>query len=131
MADPLPKVETEKLLRGDSRIWTDTFEENVGTTLAPVWQPLDLTGWTWVCQIRPDLDRGTVIATVDVDSSGAASGVIQRTLTADQADLLPGQEDPGTKSIVFMDLQGTRTSDGFRQTWKRWKVTVEGDTSDV
>jgi hypothetical protein len=125
-------VETETLLRGDSRTWTDTFEENVGTDAAPVWQPLDLSGWgNWLCQIRPDLNRGTVIATVDVDASGAATGVIVRNLTAAQAELLPGQTDPATKPKVYMDLQATRTSDGFVQTWKRWKVTVEGDTSDV
>lgn len=133
MADsPLPKVESEKFLRGDSRTWTDTFEENVGTDAEPVWQPLDLSGWgNWLCQIRPDLDRGTVIATVTVDATDSATGVIVRNLTGDQADLLPGQTDPGTKSTVFMDLQATRTSDGFRQTWKRWKGSVEGDVSDV
>lgn len=131
MADALPKVEPEKLIRGDSRTWTDTFEENTGTTAAPVWTPIDMSGWTWLCQIRPDLNRGTVIATVTVDTTNAATGIIVRKLTADQADLLPGQDDPATKPVVYMDLQGTRTSDGFRQTWKRWKVTVEGDTSSV
>jgi hypothetical protein len=123
-------VETEILLRGDSRTWTDTFEENVGTDTAPVWQALDLSGWTFLCQIRPDLARGTVIATVDVDDTDAATGILVRNLTATEAELLPGQDDAATKSTVYMDLQGTRTSDGFVQTWKRWKVTVEGDVSD-
>ena len=131
MASPLPKVETETLLRGDSRTWTDTFEENLGTDAVPNWQPLNLSGWSFLCQIRPDLDRGTVIATVTVDTTNAATGVLVRNLTAAQAELLPGQTDPATKPRVYMDLQGTRTSDGFVQTWKRGKVTVEGDVSDV
>jgi hypothetical protein len=127
---PIPKVETETLLRGDSRTWTDTFEENTGTTTAPVWAPLDLSGWTFVCEIRADLDRGTLLATLDVDDTDAATGVLVRKLSSTQADLLPGQEFGAPKPTVYMDLQGTRTSDGFRQTWKRWKVTVEGDVSN-
>lgn len=122
---PLPKVEKETLLRGDSRFWTETFtDDDTGTAI-------DMSGWgDWLCQIRDDLDRGTVVATITVDASSAASGIITRELTADQADLLPGQTDPDTKPIVYIDLQATRTSDSFKQTWKRWKATVEGDVSD-
>lgn len=124
MASPLPKVETESFIRGDSRFWTDTYIDNA------TGDPLDMSGWSdWLCQIRGDLDRGTVIATVDVDDSQSADGIITRSLSADQADLLPGQV--GTdKPTVYMDVQATRTSDSFRQTWKRWKATVQGDVSD-
>lgn len=119
----IPKLEAEVLIRGDSRTWTDTFTNSDTGAL------LDMSGWTWLCQIRSDLNHGEVLAVLTVDAAAAASGVIVRKLVAAQANLLPGQGD--VKPKVYMDLQGTRNSDGFRQTWKRWRVTVEGDVSDV
>ncbi len=132
MADsPLPKWEKESVIRGDTRVWNEQINENTAAEgETPVYEPMNLTGWTWLCQIRADLNRGTVIANLDIDDTDAADGKLIRTLPSDQADLLPGQTEPDQKPLVYMDLQGTRTSDGFRQTFKRWKVTVEGDSSD-
>lgn len=130
--DPaVPKLILDKsLVRGDTRSWVEFFEQNIGTDSAPVWEPWDLTGWTWLMEIRADLDRGTLIATWDVDDSDVANGNLTVTLPSDQADLLPGQTDPNVKPAVYCDLQGTRTSDSFRKTFKRWKFKVVGDSSN-
>lgn len=132
MADPaLPAIiKTKSLIRGDTRSWPEVFEQNTGTDSAPVWEPLDVSGYTFLMEIREDLNRGTLIATWDIDTTDAATGTIVVTLPSDQADLLPGQSSPNTKPVVYCDLQGTRTSDGFRRTFKRWQFKVEGDSSN-
>ena len=128
MADqPLPiDGGTLTLYRGDTRVWSDVIEENTGTDDAPVWSPFDLTGWTVVSQIRSDLDRTTDPITVTVAITDAANGVVQRTLTADNSSLLGAD-----KSTAYMDVQMTRTSDGFTRTYKKWKIKVGGDVSNV
>lgn len=132
MADPaLPAIiKTKSLIRGDTRTWPEVFEQNTGTDLAPVWVPLDVSGYVFLMEVREDLNRGTLIATWDIDMAAAATGTIVVTLPSDQADLLPGQTSPGVKPVVYCDLQGTRTSDGFRRTFKRWQFKVEGDSSN-
>lgn len=128
MADqPLPiDGGTLTLYRGDSRVWSDVIEENTGTDDAPVWTPFDLTGWTVVSQIRSDLNREGTPIDVTVDVSDAANGVVQRLLEATaSADLGPD------KSTAYMDVQMTRTSDGFVRTYKKWKIKVGGDVSNV
>lgn len=132
MADPaLPAIiKTKTLIRGDTRSWPEVFEQNTGTDAAPVWVPLDVSGYTFLMEIREDLNRGTLIATWDIDMTDAATGTIVVTLPSDQADLLPGQSSAATRPVVYCDLQGTRTSDGFRRTFKRWQFKVEGDSSN-
>ena len=131
--DPaLPKWDTSKgLIRGDSRSWIEFFEQNTGTDTAPVWTPWDVSGFTFLMQVRADLDRGTLLCTFDIDMSDAANGNVGVSLASAEADALPGQSSPATKQTVYGDLQGTRTSDGFRKTFKRWKFRVEGDSSNV
>lgn len=123
---PLPAKVDLTLYRGDTRVWTDVIEENVGTDDAPEWAPKDLTGHTFLAQIRPDRDRSDVIATIDVEATDAVNGEIVRTLTAAQADLLGDHN-----ARLFWDLQVTRTSDGFVRTYMAGSVKVMGDASDV
>ena len=125
MAEPLPAKVTRKLWRGDTRVWTHVFTDT------ETGDPIDLTGYTFLSQFRDDLDRGTVIATatcvIDVDPT---TGVMVETLTAAQADLLPGQTDPDEKPVVYWDLQST-DGDGAVQTWQYARVPVSGDASDA
>lgn len=131
--DPaVPKPIKDKVLkRGDSRAWVEQFRENTGTASAPVAGPaIDMSGWTWLMEVRSDLNRGTLLATWDVDSSDAANGNIAVSLPSTEADGLPGEDPPGTQQTVYCDLQGTRTSDSFRKTWKSWWFKVSGDSSN-
>lgn len=126
MAEPLPASAKLTLYRGDTRIWTDVIEENTGTRAVPVWTPKDLTGYTFVAEIRTDRNRtDPVVATIAVDVVDAVNGVIKRTLTAAEADKLG---DDGSK--LFWDLQVTRTSDSFRRTYMAGVVVVKGDASE-
>jgi hypothetical protein len=135
MADePLPATVNLTLWRGDTRIWNDTIETNTGTDLAPVWVPYDLTGHTFLCQIREGAvdangnlrpsRTGALKATIACTALAPTSGVVTFTLTAIEAD---GLDVP----TCFWDFQITRTSDSFRRTHLAGKVTVKGDTSNV
>lgn len=126
MADvPLPADAPLTLYRGDTRVWSDTVEKNVGTDDAPVWVPYDLTGYTFLAQIRADTSRtDPVKATIAVTATDAAHGAIQLTLTSAEADGLD-------VTPLYWDLQFTRTSDSFRRTHLAGKVKVLGDVSDA
>jgi hypothetical protein len=118
----LPAKLNLKLYRGDTRVWTTTFTDGE--------EPVDLSGHTWLCEIRPDRNRGTVVATIDVDTTEAATGVIRRTLTASEAEKLPGQAEGEEVPVLFWDLQST-SAEGSVQTWLYGTVKVEGDVSDA
>lgn len=134
MADePLPADMPLTLKRGDTRVWTDTIERNTGTDAAPVWVPYDLTGHTFLAQIRAGKDVGGALvpdrtgalkATMAVTSTDPSTGVVTFTLTSAEADNLD-------VSVCFWDFQITRTSDSFRRTHLSGKVKVLGDVSNV
>lgn len=134
MSEPLPADVPLKLKRGDTRVWTDTIEKNTGTDDVPVWVPYDLTGHTFLAQIRAGVadatgkvgpDRsGALKATLAVTSADPTTGVVTFTLTATEADGLD-------VNPCFWDFQITRTSDSFRRTHLSGKVTVLGDVSNV
>jgi hypothetical protein len=135
MADePLPANVPLNLVRGDTRVWTDTIEKNTGTDAVPVWVPYDLTGCTFLSEIREGVvnaagqlqpDRsGALKATLAVTSADLTTGVVTFTLTSTEADGLD-------VSPCFWDFQITRTSDSFRRTHLAGKVKVLGDVSNV
>lgn len=117
MAEPLPATSKLTLYRGDTRVWTDVFTD--GT------EPYDLTGHTFVAEIRADRNRGSVVATIDCVVTDAAGGVVQRTLTSTEADKLG---DDGTR--LYWDLQST-DADGVVRTWLAGPVIVKGDATNV
>lgn len=130
MADALPVKVERKLYRGDSRTWTHEFETNTGTDAAPVWEPTDITGWTFLTQFRADLNRGEVIATSTTTVTDGPAGVATEELSPTEADKLPGQSDPNEKPKVYWDLQSTDT-EGAVHTWKYAIVPIGGDSSDA
>jgi len=122
--DTIPAAWPAKTLeRGDDRSWTEFFEENTGTDLAPVWVPKDLSGYTFLCQIRATPDSTDVMATVTVAlTTDGTDGYLTLTLPHAQAEnLVPGK--------VCIDLELTRVSDGWRQTYLSGKWKVNPDTS--
>ena len=124
-SEPIPAEVKLTLVQGDSRTWTDVIERNTGTDAAPVWAPYDLTGHTFLAQIRSErLRSSTLYATMTVTATDAVNGEIQISLPASEADnLVPG--------AAWWDLQITRTSDGFVRTHLAGKVKVLGDVSSA
>lgn len=123
MAEPLPAKVTRKLWRGDTRVWTHVFTDTA------TGDPIDITGWTFLSQFREDRDRGTVITSATCVVTDGPAGEMTETLTAAQADALPGQTDPDVKPVVYWDLQSD--NGGVVQTWQWSVVQVNGDASDV
>jgi hypothetical protein len=117
---PLPAKSPLELYRGDTRVWEDVFRR---TPVAPatVGDPVDLTGFTFLAQIRATEDAATVMATIAVAITDAAAGTIRRTLTATEARKLV----PGT---AFWDLQATHL-DGTVRTYMFGRVRVKPDVS--
>jgi hypothetical protein len=120
--DPLPADSPLTLYRGDTRIWEDTFRHKV-VPPATGGDPMDLTGYTFLAQVRATQESTAVMATIDVALVDAPGGVIRRTLTAVQARLLV----PGN---AFWDLQLT-APDGAVRTYLAGKVKVKPDVSRV
>jgi hypothetical protein len=123
--EPLPANVPLTLYRGDTRVWTDTIERNTGTDEAPMWVPYDLTGHTFLAQVRATKDRTSALkATIAVVATDAVNGVVGFTLTSAEADGLD-------VNPCYWDFQITRTSDSFRRTHLAGKVKVLGDVSNV
>lgn len=121
MADePLPAKSPLKLYRGDTRVWEDVFRR-APVPPATVGDPVDLTGWVWLAQIRATEDAAEVMATIDVEVVDAAAGTIRRTLTAAEADKL-------VAGTAHWDLQAT-DPDGVVRTYLAGQVRVIGDVS--
>jgi hypothetical protein len=121
----IPAAWPKKTLeRGDDRSWTEFFEKNTGTEDAPVWVPKDdLADYDFLCQIRALPDSTVVMATVTVElTTDGTDGYLTLTIPHGEAENLV----PGT---VYIDLELTRTADGWRQTYLSGKWKVEPDTS--
>lgn len=117
----LPGKADLSLYRGDTRVWVVAFTADDGTDL-------DLSGRTWVAQIRSDLNRtDPEIATIDVDDTDSATGSLTLTLPADQAAALGPLDETTGKATLYWDLQSDDA--GVVQTWLAGKVKVTGDVS--
>lgn len=121
MADePLPAKSPLKLYRGDTRVWEDVFRR-APVPPATVGDPIDLTGYEFLAQIRATEDSVDVMAVIDVEIVDAAAGTIRRTLTAAEADKL-------VVGTAHWDLQATHP-DGTVRTYMAGRVRVTGDVS--
>lgn len=124
MAEAVPVKITRTLYRGDSRTWTHVFTDTA------TGDPIDITDWDFTAQFRPDLDRGTIVASSVCVVTDGPNGIVVETLTSAEGDKLPGQTDPNTKPVVYWDLQSVDT-DSNTQTWKYAYCKVLGDSTDV
>jgi hypothetical protein len=118
--EPLPVKVRLTLYRGDTRVWQDTFR------FAPespdeVGEPVNLTGYEFIAQIRATPDTTEVMATIDVVVTDPAAGLIKRTLTAEESAKL-------AVGTAYWDLQAT-TSSGEVRTFMAGAVKVLGDVS--
>lgn len=122
MTSPLPGTSTEVVYRGDTRVWEDLFEENTGTEDSPVWEPLDLSDYTFRCQLRATTESTGVMATIDVELvTDGTDGMVRRTLSHEQAvNLVPG--------VVYFDFELT-DGDGNVHTYLAGKWKVKADVS--
>jgi hypothetical protein len=124
---PTPETYNLRLYRGDTRLWTDTIEENVGTEDAPIWQPKDLTDYEFLAQIRDSRETdAALLATIAVTVVGdPVNGDVEYLLTHDQAKTMPllTKLEPG-----WWDLQLTSPT-GFVRTHVAGTVTNDGDAS--
>lgn len=91
---------------------------------------LDLSGRSWLAQVRATKDEPTeVVATFTVDSSEAASGIIRLVLPPEESAKLVTVDGKG---IYWYDVQATLDSDATDvKTWFAGKITSRGDVSVV
>lgn len=114
--EPLPANAPMTIYRGDTRVWQDIFTDTA------TGDPIDLTGHTFLAQIRVSRDDPQVLAVIAVDTTQAAAGIIVRTLTATEAMKVTG-------TSAYWDYQITRTADGFVRTYLSGRVKIRGDVS--
>lgn len=100
----------------------------------------DLSGRTWLAQVRATQDRpAVVLAAMAVDSSDAATGVLRVSILPDESSNLatgPAATPPGAttfspgKATYYWDIQATLISDADNvKTWFGGKVLVLGDVA--
>ena len=98
--------------------------------------PFDLSGRTWVAQVRASKDRPSeVIAEMVVDDSDAASGVIRVSILPSQSTNLAtgpsvNPDWPEGKATYYWDVEGTPLDNPEgTKTWFGGKIKVDGDVS--
>lgn len=98
--------------RGDSFSQTLRFKTDAVT-------PEDLTGWSWVAQIREYADAAVPIAAFDVACPAPLTGEVTLSLTTAAAALLP--------RVALWDLQGTNGTTVLTRVYGQ--LTVTGDVT--
>lgn len=105
-----PAVLDLEIYRGDDYVHVLTF---VDDSIPP--EPLDISGYTFIAQIRDRSEGGILYADFDVDDSDANVGVLVLSLTSDTSRVPTG----------YWDLEA---NDGSSiTTWLRGSVKVAGD----
>ena len=107
------------LYRPDTRVWTGHVADADAA-------PIDLTGHTFLAEIRADRNRGEVVATLAVEVINGPGGVIRRVLTAKKEANKLGNDG----ARLYWDMQST-DADGFVRTWLAGPVVVKGDAANV
>ena len=95
---------------------------------------LDLSGRTWVAQVRATRDRpAEVLAEMVVDDTDAATGIIRVSILPEESTNLVTGEAAGFesgKATYYWDVQATLDSDPTDvKTWFGGKVKVVGDVA--
>lgn len=118
MATALPGKYDFAAYRGDTKQWTIAFTDSDGA-------PVNMAAWEWEAQIRATLDEpDSIVATLTVDGTGAATGDLGLTLPAAESD---GLVTVDGRATYYWDLQGTDGS--VVKTWLAGKVKVTGDVT--
>lgn len=85
--------------------------------------PVSMAGWTFLFQVRAEEGRGsTLITTLSVDTTDAASGTVLFTKPAADTEAL-------TPGAYFYEL--ARTDTGFEKTYLKGRFTIDDDTADL
>ena len=97
---------------------------------------LDLSGRTWLAQVRVSRDRPSeVVCEMVVDASDAATGVLRVSILPSESSKLATGPDVNPewqegKATYYWDVEGTPTDDPEgTKTWFAGKVKVDGDVS--
>lgn len=113
-ANALPGVLNLRLYSGDTFERSLQFTDSAGTAI-------DITGWTFLAQIRESPGADLVLKAFNVTVTDAANGNLDITLSAsDVADLEAGR-------LLSWDLQ--RTTGSSVRTYIRGSVKVDTDVS--
>lgn len=112
-----------QIYRGDSRADRHTFTDDSTDPATP----LDLSDRTWAAEIRASREPGsTLLATLEVDETDAATGVLVTRLTHTESNKVIPEEGKG----MWWDLQGTLTTDPEDvRTFLAGDVEVGGDAT--
>lgn len=95
----------------------DDFSKTIRLLSKATSEPVDLSEWTWASQIRKDADSTEVMATITVDTTRAAEGILTFSLPASVTAVL---------SAGVWDLQGLTPS---KKTWCKGSVRVGKDVT--
>lgn len=111
-ADRRPSRFDVTVVRGDA--WSEAF------TFSQSGSALNLSGWTWLAQLRRERDHGSeLLATLTVGTGSASSGTISVSATSAQLAL-----DPGT---YWWELQ--RTNSGNERTYVTGSFVVDNEVA--
>lgn len=81
----------------------------------------DLSGWTFASKIRKGFQSETDLGAAEVDDDDAVTGRLEWVCPNTLTDDLPWES--------WYDIQGTRTSDGFVETFQHGKLTASPDAT--
>ena len=98
----------------------DTFSNTIRLKDKTTGEPLDLSQWSWLAQARKDADADTVMATITVDTTRAAQGILTLSIPSATTE---------TMSAGVWDLQGTNMDDGRVKTFGKGTTAVQKDVS--
>ena len=116
MSQPLPAKYPFSLYRGDTRVWEHHFTEDDGTT------PIDISDWIFEATYRETPDSVEDLAVEDCEIVDGPGGVMRRTLTTEQAALLPAGK-------VAWDLQAAKPDGTVKTYLFNDGVKVTGDVT--
>lgn len=91
--------------------------------------PLNVSGYTFLSQIRASKRADVVLATIAVDATNAATGILILSLTPAQTRALNPPSSGKDQVAAFYDFQGTPPAVDEPITWWEGPVTIDMDVS--
>ena len=109
-----PGETTDTIYRGDDYSHTVTLQDSAGDAY-------DASSSTWAAKLRATEDDATVLATLSIDTTNAATGILVCSIADTTTDDLTG-------SRAVWDLEET-TSGGTVTTWLKVKCAIGRDVT--